>query len=285
MQHKIFIPADVPPEMHQTYQENMHAITRGMGNLFLFACDQKIEHLNADFHGPNIDPEAANPEHLFSIAQQAPIGAMATQLGLIERYGLQYPEINYIVKLNSKTNLISPEQSDPVNALLWDVQNVLQFADQSKLKIRGIGLTIYLGSIHEATMLQDAAQQIFEAHQHGLVAIIWMYPRGKAIQDEQDPQLLAGAAGIANALGADFVKIKPPQENLKLIVAAAGNTKVICAGGEQIPAEQLLAEIKQQMHDGGTAGCAVGRNIFQRSLKDAIALASDIAEIVYSGEK
>ena len=281
----MIIPADVPPEMHQIFQKNMNAITLGTGNLFLFACDQKIEHLNNDFVGKNIDPEAANPEHLFAIAQKAPIGAMATQVGLIERYGPQYPEVNYIAKLNSKTNLISSEQSDPVNALLWDVREVVQLANQSDLKIRGIGLTIYLGSIHEGQMLQDAAQQIFEAHLHGLVTILWMYPRGKAIKDEHDPQLLAGAAGIANALGADFVKIKPPSKNLSLVVAAAGNTKVICAGGEQVPAEQLVAEIKMQMHDGGTAGCAVGRNIFQRSLNDAVALAQQISEIVYGIKK
>lgn len=289
MPKTIFIPADVPSDMHATFKENMHAITHGTEKLFLFACDQKIEHLNDDFFGPNIHADAQRPEHLFSIAQQSPIGAMATHIGLIERYGNQYPNINYIAKINAKTNLIPQTSADPDSTLLWDVHDMVHLAQLSKLKIRGIGLTVYLGSTFEKEMLHEAAQQIFEAHLHGLIAILWMYPRGKAIQDDRDPQLLAGAAGIANALGADFVKIKPPHEtseshkyqNLTQIVAAAGNTKVICAGGEQVPEKQLLEEISGQLHQGGTAGCAIGRNIFQRSEKNAIELAKKIAELVY----
>jgi len=286
MQPKILIPADVPSEMQEQFENNMTAITHGTDHLFLFACDQKIEHLNSDFFGSNIHPEAQNPEHLFQIAQQSPIGAMATQVGLIERYGAQYPEVNYIAKLNAKTNLIPQTQSDPESALLWDVHDVVQLAKQSKLNIRGIGLTIYLGSDAESHMLRDAAQQIFEAHLNGLVTIIWMYPRGKAIKDDQDPQLLAGAVGVANALGADYVKIKSPNNigDLKNIVSAAGNTKVICAGGEQVEEEELLKTIKMEMQ-AGTSGCAVGRNIFQRSTKDGVELAKKIAKIVYENQK
>jgi fructose-bisphosphate aldolase / 6-deoxy-5-ketofructose 1-phosphate synthase len=283
MPHKILIPADVPCDMHEIFKENMRAITHSTERLFLFACDQKIEHLNADFYGPGIHADAEHPEHLFKIAQQSPIGAMATHVGLIDRYGPQYRETNYIAKINAKTNLIPQEQSDPLSTLLWDVHDVVQLARQSDLKIRGVGLTIYLGSEYEHEMLHDAAQQIFDAHLHGLIAILWMYPRGKAIKDEEDPQLLAGAAGIANALGADFVKIKPPHSphDLSRIVAAAGNTKVICAGGEKLETKQLIAQITAQMHESGTAGCAIGRNLFQRSTTDAIELAKEISKVVY----
>jgi len=287
MPNKILIPADVPSGMHETFKENMRAITQSTERLFLFACDQKIEHLNADFYGSEIHADAEHPEHLFKIAQESPIGAMATHVGLIDRYGPQYREINYIAKINAKTNLIPQEQSDPLSTLLWDVHDVAQLARQSDLKIRGIGLTVYLGSEYEHEMLHDAAQQIFDAHLHGLVAIVWMYPRGKAIKDEEDPQLLAGAAGIANALGADFVKIKPPHtlQNLSRVVAAAGNTKVICAGGEQVEPKKLLAQIKAQMDESGTAGCAIGRNLFQHSTADAIALAKEISKIVYAQDQ
>jgi DhnA family fructose-bisphosphate aldolase class Ia len=263
----------------------MRAITNKNGHLFLFACDQKIEHLNADFLGPRIHPDAQRPEHLFQIAAQSPIGAMATQIGLIERYGPEYPHINFIAKLNSKTNLIKQNQSDPQSGLLWDVHDVVHLAAQSKLNIRGIGLTIYLGSEYEKEMLHDAAQQIFEAHLYGLVTILWMYPRGKAIKDDADPQLLSGATGVANALGSDFVKIKSPHNthDLKYIVAAAGNTKVICAGGEQIDETELLKTIALQMQ-AGVSGCAIGRNIFQRSSKDGIELAKKIANIISTPE-
>jgi fructose-bisphosphate aldolase/6-deoxy-5-ketofructose 1-phosphate synthase len=283
MLNKILIPADVPSDMHEIFKENIRAITHNTEHLFLFACDQKIEHLNTDFYGPEIHADAQDPEHLFKIAQQSPIGAMATHVGLIDRYGPHYREINYIAKINAKTNLITKELSDPLSTLLWDVHDVAQLACQSDLKIRGVGLTVYLGSEYEDEMLHDAAQQIFDAHLHGLVAIVWMYPRGKAIKDEEDPHLIAGAAGIANALGADFVKIKPPHycQDLSRVVAAAGNTKVICAGGEQVETQKLITEIAAQMHQSGTAGCAIGRNLFQRSTSEAIELAKEISKIVY----
>ncbi len=43
------VPADVPDEMVDAYIENLEAATSGTGRMNLFACDQKIEHLNDDF--------------------------------------------------------------------------------------------------------------------------------------------------------------------------------------------------------------------------------------------
>ena len=43
------IPADVPDDLADTYLENLMAATCGTGSMNLFACDQKIEHLNDDF--------------------------------------------------------------------------------------------------------------------------------------------------------------------------------------------------------------------------------------------
>src|SRR5271170_4243441 len=107
------IPADVPPQCHDQYIHNFNAITHNTGRLLLFAYDQKIEHLNTNFYGNNIHPDALNPRHPFEIASQGRIGAFATHLGLITRYAAQYPSINYVVKLNGKTDLIKTEQSEP----------------------------------------------------------------------------------------------------------------------------------------------------------------------------
>ncbi len=285
----IFIPADVSEQMQDIYIRNYQAITHNTNRLMLFACDQKIEHLNQDFYGPGIHADARNPEHLFRIAQQGKIGALATNLGLVARYGKQYPDINYIIKLNGKTNLIKTEQKDPLSALLWSVDQVIAFQEQTRLNICGIGLTVYLGSQYESEMLSHAAQAIYYAHQYGLVAMVWIYLRGKSITNDQDPDLLAGAAGVATALGSDFVKIKPPlsvpekssTEHLKIATAAAGNTKVICAGGKATEPKDFLQELYDQIHIGGTAGSATGRNIFQKSLQEAIAMTNAISAIVY----
>lgn len=285
----ILIPADVPLASHAAFCKHYATITQGTERLFLFAADHKIEHLDADFMGPHISPEAHDPEHIFEIASKARIGALATQLGLIARFGKEYPHINYIVKLNSKTNLLTSAQKDPLSRQLWSIEDVVQFKQESGLPICGIGLTIYLGSEFEDIMLAQAAYSVFQAHQAGLVAILWIYPRGKYIKNATDALLIAGAAGVAACLGADFVKIHPPTatttqssaELLQLAVQAAGNTKVICAGGKQYASEKLLQEVQDQINIGGVAGAAIGRNIYQHSLSDAIALANELSDIIY----
>ena len=38
-------------------------------------------------------------------------------------------------------------------------------------------------------MMSEAAQFIRQAHELGMVTVVWMYPRGKAVANEKDPQL------------------------------------------------------------------------------------------------
>lgn len=253
----------------------------------LFACDQKIEHLNKNFYGPNIPTEINDPIHLFNIAAQGRISAMATQLGMIARYGPQFPTVNYIAKLNSKTNLVPTEQKEPFSRQLWTVEQVLELQKREKLAIAGVGLTVYLGSEFEDIMLEQAAQMVYQARQHDLISILWMYPRGKAVANDRDGMLIAGAAGVACALGADMAKVNSPQEDecrssaewLAVASQAAGTTKLICSGGSCIPPQQFLCELYEQIHVGNTIGNATGRNIFSYPLAQAVAMTKAIAAI------
>ena len=280
------VPADVPQDKLEEYIKNMNKITGGSGRLMLFAGDQKVEHLNDDFYGEGIPLDDAYPEHLFRIASLAKIGVFATQMGLIARYGKKYPTVPYLVKINSKTNLTPYEIRDPISLAWYSFEQVLDFKEKSGLKIYGIGYTVYLGSEFEHKMLKQAAQLIYETHQQGMVAVLWMYPKGKAIKDEHDPHLIAGAAGVANCLGADFVKLKVPYreghksaEALKEAVLAAGNTGVLCEGGKKENPEQFLTELYEQIHIGGARGNGTGRNIHQNTLEDAIKMANAIYAI------
>ncbi len=286
------VPLDVPEVRRKTWQENHRLMTRNTGRLFLMAGDQKVEHLNDDFSGPNISPEDASPEHLFRIAAAAPVGCFATQMGLVARYGENYPEIPYLIKLNSKSHLVKTAQRDPISRQWQTMEQVKQFIGNSGLKIVGVGYTIYPGSEYESEMMTEAARLIFDAHQSGLVTVIWAYPRGKAVTREQDPHLVAGVAGVAACLGADFVKVNPPVSPegklegglLSEAVKAAGRTGVVCAGGNETTPESFLARLHEQIHEGGTVGCATGRNVHQRSLEDALALCKAIHAIVVDDE-
>jgi fructose-bisphosphate aldolase/6-deoxy-5-ketofructose 1-phosphate synthase len=181
------IPLDVPKTKRETYLKSYMEITRESEKLMLFAGDQKVEHLNDDFYGEEVPEDDANPEHLFEIASKSKIGVFATQLGLIARYGMDYRNVPYLVKINSKTNLVKTSQADPFSNLWYDVDQVVKFKENSGLKILGVGYTVYLGSEFEAEMLVQAAQVVHNAHQHGMVSVLWLYPHGTAVKDEKDP--------------------------------------------------------------------------------------------------
>ena len=287
-------PIGINQAASRRWQENYERITQGSGRLFLMAGDQKVEHLNDDFVGAGVAVDDTDPEHLFRIASEAPVGCFATQLGLVAQYGMDYPEIPYLLKLNSKTHLLPGTEHDPRSRQWQSMAQVEEFMQHAGVAVVGVGYTIYPGSEFEAEMLTEAVQLIHDAHQLGLLTVIWAYPRGKAVgKREHDPHLIAGAAGLAACLGADFVKVNPPLNAQgvpegKLLgeaVAAAGRTQLVCAGGSEVSSTDFLRRLDEQLREGDTAGCATGRNVHQRSQEEAIALCRAIHGLVVENKR
>jgi DhnA family fructose-bisphosphate aldolase class Ia len=291
MKASMHIPLSVPRSAHATYTANYNRMTEKTGKLFLFAGDQKIEHLHKDFFGSSIAVEAAKPEHLFKIAANARIGCFATQLGLIARHAAMYSSIPYLVKMNAKSDVVSVSQRDPLSTQLVNFSDVVRIRDEYGLSIVGVGYTLYLGSEYEAQMMSEAAQLVMDAHAQGMLVVLWVYPRGKAVPNERSLEMITGAAGVAQCLGADFVKINTPlvdgaQNNqlLRHVVDAAGNTGVVCSGGAARDPRQFLAELQDQLITGLVAGAAIGRNIHQKPPQQAIAFCNAIAAMIYDGQ-
>ncbi len=291
---KVDVPADVPSSQQARYEENFQTMTKGTGRLMLFAGDQKVEHLNDDFYGTlssgeTITADDGDPEHLFRIARDGVIGCYATQFGLIARYARDYPAIPYLVKLNSKSHLIKTAQRDP-QSLGWVTVEDALLLREAGLNIVGVGYTVYLGSEFESEQMREAAQACLRAHSNGMLAVLWIYPRGKAVPEEQHPHIIAGATGLGATLGADFCKVnypKPkegsPAEAFKEAVQAAGRTRVITAGGSSTDVRKFLQTLHDQIFISGAYGSATGRNIHQKPLHEAIQMTNAISAITYGG--
>ena len=289
----VVVPMDVPEEMVESWLENMAAATCNTGRMNLFACDQKIEHLNDDFFdgGVKIPLSSNNPEHLFEIGARAhaegTIGVLAGQLGLISRYAMDAIDVPYLVKMNSKSHLVKKGQRDPVSMAMWDIDDVFTLINNG-VNVVGIGYTIYLGSEFEHDMLTEAATLIRQAHENGLITVTWIYPRGEAVEDEMDPQLISGAAGVALCIGADFTKVNYPRafdnmsqaESLAVAVEAAGRTGIICSGGGSLPAKEFLQRLWEQINISGAQGAATGRNIHQKETEEAVKMAAACHAII-----
>ena len=94
---------------------------------------------------------------------------------------------------------------------------------------------------------------------------------------------------MALCLGADFVKVNPPNpegddtrtpaEALAIASKASGRTGLVCAGGSTVDAETFLTQLYDQIHVGCAYGNATGRNIHQRSLDEAVRLTRAISAV------
>jgi fructose-bisphosphate aldolase, class I len=230
---------------------NLKSIMPQKRSMFL-AYDQGLEHGPTDFNDKNVDPN-----FIIDLAKKGEYEAVVFQKGICEKYNkeIKKSRIPLIVKLNGKTNLFKGE---PVSKQLCSVKEAV------KLGAKGVGYTIYIGSIHEAEMLQEFEKIEKEAHSKGLPIIAWIYPRGKSVEGKDEGKLMAYSARVGLEIGADIVKLRynGKIKDLRWAVQAAGRTKVMIAGGVKTGEKELLKVARGVVSVDG-AGIAIGRNVWQ----------------------
>lgn len=128
------------------------------------------------------------------------------------------PDIPLIYKIDGH---ISQPQSAGIMSTVGTVEDALRYGASA------IGLTIYPGGEHVKADFERAAQIIREAHNAGLVAVVWAYARGSGLDEKAKLKDKEGefqgvtqadslywthyAVSIASGLlGADIVKTKYP---------------------------------------------------------------------------
>ncbi|MBC8495374.1 fructose-bisphosphate aldolase [archaeon] len=223
------------------------------GKAIFLAYDQGMEHGPVDFNLKNCDPN-----YIMDIALEGHYNGIILQHGLAEKYYQDYyKDIPLIVKLNGHTTIT---KNEPISRQFCSVERAM------KLGASAVGYTIYPGSDYQEDMMVEFSKIVEKAHDYGLPAIVWMYPRGKYVQNSGDSQLLAYCARLAAELGADIVKIpyNGDLEGFKWVVKNAGKTKVVISGGIKATENNFLHKVAEAMQTGA-AGFAVGRNIWQHN--------------------
>lgn len=240
------------------------------GKIMMLAYDQGFEHGPTDLNLKTVDPN-----YILDIALEGRYTAIALQTGVADKYYTGYfKDIPLIIKLNGKSRY---PLGDPLSLQHTSVKHALE------LGASGVGYTIYLGSEHEQKMIVEFGRICDQAHHVGLPVICWMYPRGDAIHDDLDTEVIAYAARVAMELGADVVKVKfnGDVEGMKWIVKCAGKTKVIIAGGEKTTDKEFLDSVHSAMNAGAT-GLAVGRNIWQH--KQPFEMSKKLNEVMFENK-
>jgi class I fructose-bisphosphate aldolase len=241
------------------------------GKTLLLAYDQGLEHGPSDFNLENVDPN-----HIINIGIKGGYKGLILQKGIAEHYHENYnKKIPLIVKLNGKTNITKIE---PIAEQICSVKKAVDLGADA------VGYTIYVGSENEIEIFKEFGKIQEQAHDYGLPVIAWMYPRGKAIQNDLNTDLLAYAARVGLELGADILKMKynGDKEGFKWIVKCAGKAKVSIAGGSKTDNKEFLTNLKDAL-DAGAAGMAVGRNIWQSN--KPLGITKAIKKIIFENKK
>lgn len=242
------------------------------GKILILAYDQGFE------HGPTDFDERGNedPNYILDIARKTGVyTGLVFQKGIAERYWVGQNDLPPLVlKVNGKTSFHKGEE--PVSLQLTSVDKA------ASLGAVAVGYTIYVGSEHEEVMMQEFSRICDEAHDKGLISIMWAYPRGKHVEGrESSRDVVAYSARLGLELGADVIKLPytGDAESFSWVVKNAGKAMVVVQGGTKKDEAGLLEEVRGLMQ-AGAKGMAIGRNIWQGS--DPVGLSKKIAEIVYA---
>ena len=236
------------------------------GKSMLLAYDQGLEHgPSSDFNEKNVDPA-----YIMDIAAKGRFNGVVFQKGVAERF--YDGRVPLIVKLNGKSSL---PKGEPVSRQVCSVEHAVA------LGAKGVGYTIYLGSEHEPRMFREFGKIQEEAHEKGIPAIAWVYPRGGAVQNDTSKEMVAYAARAGLELGADAVKIKYTGDpsSFSWAVKAAAGVRVFMSGGPKAPTDDdFIRQVEGVIQAGGT-GLAVGRNVWQN--KDPLGMAEKLRKVIF----
>ncbi len=184
------------------------------------------------------------------------------------RYG---SDIGLIIHLSGATSL-APDPDRKI--LVCSVERAL------KMGADGVSIHINIGAEEEPEMLQDASKVVESAREWGIPLIAMMYPRGKKIKDENDPEVVNIAVRAGAELGADIVKTNYTGDidSFKYIVKSV-HIPIIIAGGPKMDTIPDLIHMVYDSIQAGGAGVAFGRNIFQS--QDPTKMVRAISKIVH----
>ncbi len=273
----------------------------GTGRLIILPVDQGYEHGPARSFAPN--PAAYDPHYLFQLAIDAGLSAYAAPLGPLEAGADTFAgQIPLILKVNSSNSLVRfKENAD--QAVTATVKDALRIGASA------IGFTIYPGSDKSFEMMEEIREMIREAKWYGLAVVIWSYPRGGSLSKDGETafDVAAYAAHIAALLGAHIIKVKLPTDFLEqaeakkvyeqykipratlaervahVVQASLNGRRIVVFSGGAAKGEDSIIEDARAIHLGGGNGSIIGRNSFQRSREDALALLDKLVR-VYKGQ-
>jgi len=213
--------SDRSPNVLRNYQLMLNTgRLAGTGYVSILPVDQGIEHAAGASFAPN--PDYFDAENIVKLAIEGGCNAVASTFGVLGIVARKYAhKIPFMVKFNHNELMTYPNQFKqiPFGTIkqCWDMGAV------------AVGATIYFGSDNSGEQIQYVADMFAQAHELGMVTVLWCYIRNDAFKvNGVDYHSSADLTGQANHLGAtiqaDIVKQKLPTNNGGFSALNSGNS-------------------------------------------------------------
>lgn len=263
------------------------------GTLMLLPIDQGLEHGPIDFFD---NPDALDTDWIYRLAVEGNFSGIALHIGLAEKYHKAYAgKVPLVLKINGKTNV--PADDEPFSSLTSSVE------DAVRLGADAVGYTLYVGSPAQDVDIAQCNEVRRDCERYGMPLIIWAYPRGVAIKAKGGIDSLYAidyAARVACEVGADIIKLNEPKfdsatagqlpkpydtlqfsdvEGLAKVVKSAGRSLVLVSGGSKMGDDDTLHKAQIAM-EAGCVGLIFGRNMWQRTWDNALAMAARMHDLM-----
>ena len=207
---RIVAPSDRNPNVLRNFQWLLNTgRLAGTGFVSILPVDQGIEHSAGASFAPN--PDYFDPENIVKLAIEGGCNAVASTYGVLGSVARKYAhKIPFLVKFNHNELLTYPNQFNQI-----PFGNIRQCFEMGAA---AVGATIYFGSPESTDQIQYVSEMFHEAHEYGMVTVLWCYLRNPQFKvNGVDYHAAADLTGQANHLGAtiqaDIVKQKLPTNN------------------------------------------------------------------------
>lgn len=239
---RVFTQTDRSPNVLRNFQTILNTgRLAGTGYTSILPVDQGIEHSAVASFTAN--PAYFDPAKIVELAIEGGCNAVASTLGVLGAVSRKYAHrIPFLVKLNHNELMSFPNTFDQTR-----YGSVKQAFDMGAM---AVGATIYFGSAESRRQIDEVSAWFEEAHDYGLVTVLWCYTRSDAFKQDKDYHASADLTGQANHLGvtiqADIIKQKLPTIN-RGYDALNNNEKYITKG-------EKYGKFDKAMYDKFTPG-------------------------------
>ena len=227
-------------------------------------------------HGITLGPVTglSNIGRSMTAAAEGGANAVIMHKGIVkECYARAPKDMGLIVHLSASTNL----SIDPDHKII-----ITRPLEAMKLGADAVSVHVNVGSEKEGEMLRDLGDVAHACEDLGLPLLAMMYPRGKNIHNQYDPELIAHACRVGAEMGADIVKTNytGDPDSFREVVRSCP-VPVIVAGGMKTGSDKELLDKIRGAVDAGSIGVAVGRNVFMH--EHPAAMVRRICGVVHEG--